>query len=126
MQGYRRIFAHTASIFFQRGIARPETSEISSLSCEPHPGEEIVVSVFEIPGDATAIKAFLEREHEFKLVAVQTWTSEDVPNPSLAVLCTKWVDQSYKNRRCPPEEWDRRYTQFGVDKVWRYVLTLTM
>ena len=56
VKGYRRIFAHTASIFSQRGIARSDTREISSLSCEPHPAEEIVVSVFEIPGNAAAIQ----------------------------------------------------------------------
>ena len=56
VKGYRRIFAHTASIFFQRGLARLDTGEISSLSCESHPGEEIVVSVFEIPGNAAAIQ----------------------------------------------------------------------
>ena len=147
---------------------------------------------FSFNKSATAVimhlQAFLEREHEFKLVAVQTWTLEDVPTPSLAVctchsicslcsfcrtcvhgfhdagtsihqvlvmtteallasltssprqpaslvmppaaeslymqvLCTKWDDQSYKSHRCPPEEWDRRYTQFGIDKVWRCVLT---
>ena len=34
---------------------------------------------------AAELQAFLEREHEFKLVAVQTWTLEGLPNPSLAV-----------------------------------------
>lgn len=56
VKGYRRIFAHTASVFFQRGIARLETGEISSLSCESQPGEEIVVSVFDVPGHRTAIQ----------------------------------------------------------------------
>ncbi|KAL0033086.1 hypothetical protein WJX79_002182 [Trebouxia sp. C0005] len=119
VKGYRRIFAHTASVFFQRGIARLETGEISSLSCESQRGEEIVVSVFDVPGHRTAIQAFLEREHEFKLVAVQTWTLENVPLPRLSVLCTKWDDETYKMHRCPPEEWARRYTQYGVDRVWR-------
>lgn len=72
-----------------------------------------------MPGHTTAIQAFLEREHEFKLVAVQTWTLEDVPLPCLAVLCTAWDDSSYKKHRCPPDEWNRRYTQFGIDRVWR-------
>ena len=31
------------------------------------------------------LQAFLIREHEFKLVAVQTWTFQDVLNSSLAV-----------------------------------------
>ena len=35
------------------------------------------------------LQAFLVREHEFKLVAVQTWTLEDVPNSSLAVCQPK-------------------------------------
>ena len=48
VRGYRRIFAHTASIFFIRGIAKPETREISSLSCEECAGQEIVVALFEI------------------------------------------------------------------------------
>jgi hypothetical protein len=56
VKGYRRIFAHTASVFFQRGIARPDSGEISSLSCESQPGEEIVVSVFDVPGHPTAIQ----------------------------------------------------------------------
>lgn len=56
LKGYRRIFAHTASVFFQRGIARADTREISSLSCEEHNGDDIVVSVFEVPGTASAIE----------------------------------------------------------------------
>lgn len=43
-------------MFFQRGIARPETGEISSLSCEPQPGEAIVVSVFDVSGQLTAMQ----------------------------------------------------------------------
>ncbi|KAL0054242.1 hypothetical protein WJX82_005995 [Trebouxia sp. C0006] len=31
----------------------------------------------------------------------------------------QWDDQTYKKRRCPPEEWARRYTQYGIDRVWR-------
>lgn len=37
-----------APIFFERGIAKPETKEISSLSVEPCEGESLVVTVFEI------------------------------------------------------------------------------
>jgi hypothetical protein len=48
LQGFRRVFAHSAPIFFERGIANPETKEISSLSVEPCEGESLVVTVFEI------------------------------------------------------------------------------
>ncbi|KAH1209164.1 hypothetical protein HKD37_15G042710 [Glycine soja] len=45
---FRRVFAHVAPVFFERGIAKPETMEISSLSVEPCEGETLVVTVFEI------------------------------------------------------------------------------
>ncbi|GLT56119.1 hypothetical protein SLA2020_291900 [Shorea laevis] len=38
LNGFRRVFAHVASIFFEREIANPETKEISSLSVEPCEG----------------------------------------------------------------------------------------
>ena len=63
IQGYRRVFAHTAAVFFQRGIARPETGEISSLSCEPLAGAEIVVSVFEVPFTPSAVQASSTQQH---------------------------------------------------------------
>lgn len=63
IQGYRRVFAHTAAVFFQRGIARPETGEISSLSCEPCAGGEIVVSVFEVPFTPSAVQASSTEQH---------------------------------------------------------------
>lgn len=55
--GFRRVFAHTAPIFFQRGIARLETREISSLSCEEAPGHSIVVSVFDVPYSPAMVEA---------------------------------------------------------------------
>ncbi|KAK6146192.1 hypothetical protein DH2020_020061 [Rehmannia glutinosa] len=48
LRGFRRVFAHVAPIFFERGIAKPETKEISSLSVEPCEGETLVVTTFEI------------------------------------------------------------------------------
>ena len=36
LDNWRRVFAHTATIFFERGIARPETMEISSLRYSFH------------------------------------------------------------------------------------------
>ena len=25
----------------------------------------------------------------------------------------------YKARRCPPDEWEARYSRLGIDRVWR-------
>lgn len=61
---HRRVFAHPAPIFFERGIANMDTMEISSLSAEPvlvvnnnddnnenQKQYSIVCSVFEVPTD---------------------------------------------------------------------------
>ena len=53
-------------IVFARGIARPETREVSSLSVEEQPGAEIVVSLFEVEASPESIAAFIQREHEFR------------------------------------------------------------
>ncbi|GAY35808.1 hypothetical protein CUMW_018690 [Citrus unshiu] len=67
LHGFRRVFAHVAPIFFERGIAKPETKEISSLSVEPCEGETLIVTVFEI--QKSEIPAFIKREHEFRFLA---------------------------------------------------------
>lgn len=38
-----------------------------------------------------------------------------------AVVCARWNDAEYKRRRCPPEEWARRYGEHGVQQIWRWV-----
>jgi hypothetical protein len=48
---HRRVFAHPASIFFERDIAHLDTLEISSLSCEYEAGRSFVCSVFEVTLD---------------------------------------------------------------------------
>eukprot|EP00878_Enallax_costatus_P024037 GHUV01025625.1.p1 GENE.GHUV01025625.1~~GHUV01025625.1.p1 ORF type:complete len:231 (+),score=35.65 GHUV01025625.1:763-1455(+) len=86
LRGYRRVFTHTADIFFVRGIARPDTGEISSLSCEPCPGGELVVSLFEVPYTPESVAAFIAREHEFRFLAVQpSDLAGKVPAERLAV-----------------------------------------
>lgn len=117
--GWRRVFAHTADVFFNRGIARPETGEISSLSCEPCPGGDLVVALFEVPFNPEAVSAFIAREHEFRFVAVRPLTLDGSQRDRMAVLCAANTDERYKSRRCPPPEWERRWARHGVDRVWR-------
>jgi len=119
VRGYRRIFAHTASVFFVRKIARPETGEISSLSCEECPGEEIIVTLFEIHSTPESRRAYVEREHEFRFLAVQCDDLHGNPCPTLAVLCATWNDKAYREARCPEEEFQQRYGQYGIEQVWR-------
>lgn len=49
VEGWRRCFRHPAAIFFERGIALPETRQISSLSAEPAEGASFVCSLFDVP-----------------------------------------------------------------------------
>ncbi|CAG9463442.1 unnamed protein product [Pedinophyceae sp. YPF-701] len=119
--GFRRVFAHVAPIFFETGIARMETMEISSLSCEPWDEGSIVVSLFEVDCSNQAdLDAFVEREHEFRFVVVQPQPlAPSAEPPRLAVLCARYSDEEYKAARCPPGEFHRRYGRHGIDRVWR-------
>lgn len=56
VKGWRRVFAHTCDIFFARGIARPETLEMSSLSVEEHPESEVVVTLFEVEATPESVQ----------------------------------------------------------------------
>ncbi|KAF9622701.1 hypothetical protein IFM89_032881 [Coptis chinensis] len=98
LNGFRRVFAHAAPIFFQRGIANAETQEISSLSVEPCEGESLVVTVFEIK--ESEIPSFIEREHEFRFLAVVPETLEGRPFTNRAVLCGRYSDEEYFQVRC--------------------------
>lgn len=119
VHNWRRVFAHTADVFFTRGIARPHTGEISSLSCEPCPGSSVVVSLFEVPASPASVAAFIAREHEFRFVAVQPTNLDGTPAGRTAVICARNSDTEYKARRCPPDEWARRWGVHGLDRVWR-------
>ena len=48
IQNYKRVFAHPASIFFQRDIINYDTKEMSSLSAEYCVGASFICSVFEV------------------------------------------------------------------------------
>lgn len=99
---------------------RPATGEISSLSCEPCPGHEVVVSLFEVEYSAAAVTAFIEREHEFRFVAVTPFTLDGQQlDGHRAVICAKNTDEHYRATRCPQAEFERRWGQYGVDRVWR-------
>lgn len=119
VRDYRRVFAHCADIFYQRGIARADTGEVSSLSCEPCPGQSIVVAVFEVKVEDGFVQAFIEREHEFRFVAVEPLGLDDEPIGRMAVLCARFSDEEYKARRCPPDEFQRRWGAHGIDRIWR-------
>ncbi|GLJ29660.1 hypothetical protein SUGI_0584880 [Cryptomeria japonica] len=119
LRGFRRVFAHTAPIFFERGIARLETKEISSLSVEPCAEEWIIVTVFEI--HKSEVPAFIDREHEFRfLVALP----EDISGKRFshpAVVCCRYSDEEYLQVRCKgrKELFFQRYGRYNINQIWR-------
>ncbi|KAF3596165.1 hypothetical protein DY000_02026623 [Brassica cretica] len=119
LQGFRRVFAHSAPIFFERGIANLQTKEISSLSVEPCEGENLVVSVFEI--NQTEIPAFIQRELEFRFLAVVPETLQGKPFTHSAVLCGRYSDEEFFQIRCKgnKEVYFQHYRRFNIDKIWR-------
>ncbi|PON88228.1 Butirosin biosynthesis [Trema orientale] len=119
LNGFRRLFAHAAPIFFERGIAKPETKEISSLSVEPCEGESLIVTVFEI--SKSDIPAYLERELEFRFLAVLPETLDGKPFDNLAVLCARYSDEEFFRIRCNGSKdiYFQLYGRYGIDKIWR-------
>ncbi|KAG7995951.1 hypothetical protein I3843_01G135800 [Carya illinoinensis] len=126
LTGFRRVFAHAAPIFFERGIAKPETKEISSLSVEPCEDETLIVTVFEI--QKSEIPAFIERELEFRFLAVQPTTLDGKPLDNLAVLCARSSDEEFFKfdakgdlpfHPLKQEIYFQHYGRYNIDKIWR-------
>ncbi|XP_078445127.1 uncharacterized protein LOC144714282 [Wolffia australiana] len=119
LRGFRRVFAHAAPVFFERGIAKPETGEISSLSVEPCDGEILIVTVFEI--HKSEIPLFIEREHEFRFLAVLPEELDGTSFCSPAVICSRYSDEEYFRLRCrgSKEVYYQRYGRYNIDKIWR-------
>ncbi|KAJ1262510.1 hypothetical protein BS78_09G113400 [Paspalum vaginatum] len=119
LRGFRRVFAHAAPIFFERGIAIESTKEFSSLSVERCEGELIVVTVFEIKEEE--VPAFIEREHEFRFLAVVPEGLDGVPFTNRAVVCARYSDEEYFQERCQgsKEIYNQRYGRYNIDKIWR-------
>ncbi|KAL3700118.1 hypothetical protein R1sor_018140 [Riccia sorocarpa] len=127
LHGFRRVFAHVAPVFLERGIANVETKEMSSLSVEPFPGESIVVTVFEI--SESEVPAFIEREHEFRFLAITVHSLEGEISAHKAllldsllgkVICARYSDEEYRRDRCSgDEEYNKRYGRYNIQRIWR-------
>ncbi|ETO61084.1 hypothetical protein F444_20836 [Phytophthora nicotianae P1976] len=111
---YRRVFAHPASIFFQRGIANLETKEIASLSTAPAPGCKFLVSVFDIPEEL--LPDFYEREEEFKIISAK-FQELDGSAGGEALMCTRWSDEEYIAKR-GQDTFDCKYKVYGLNTIW--------
>ncbi|XP_016902285.2 uncharacterized protein LOC103497823 isoform X3 [Cucumis melo] len=130
LNGFRRFFGHVAPIFFERGIAKPETKcfttcysseyqEISSLCSEPCEGENIIITVFEIK--KSEIPAFIQREIEFRFLIVLPETLDGKIYDKPAVLCSRYTDEEFFQVRCKGNKdiYFHHYGRRNIDKIWR-------
>uniref|UniRef100_A0A7S0IWQ4 Gamma-glutamylcyclotransferase AIG2-like domain-containing protein n=1 Tax=Calcidiscus leptoporus TaxID=127549 RepID=A0A7S0IWQ4_9EUKA len=116
VKGYRRTFAHTPSIFHERGIANRDTLEMASLSAEPCTTGSFVCTAFEVFDQG--MDAFREREEEFELRMVP-YLDLDGAQGGLGMLCVCSTDEAYI------EAWgsarfERLYLQQGLTTIWRW------
>lgn len=126
---YRRVFAHPASIFFQRGIANLDTLEMSSLSVEKdHGNPGFIVSAFDVPKkdmmqNGIPSRDFLVREEEFSIVVAPfTEIGTDGTENAISnegVICTRSTDTAYIER-WGIDHFNRQFRQFGVDTIWNW------
>jgi hypothetical protein len=123
---YRRVFAHPASIFFQRGIADLESLQISSLSVEYEEGfPGFIASVFEVPNsdmmaDGIPSQAFLEREEEFSIIEVPFVPLDggnSIGSEFRGILCARSTDEAYL-KRWGADRFQTNYQMYGVDTIW--------
>ena len=147
---YRRVFAHPASIFFQRNIANVGTMEMSSLSVEPCDGASLVCSIFEVPTEGLVeeelskddwngsndehclclSQAFREREEEFDIKLVPYEEIADYREE-----CSRYQMPSEKVKmgvlctrstdeayitKWGQDHFDLHYKKFGIDTIWNF------
>ncbi|KAL6343964.1 hypothetical protein AAG906_027737 [Vitis piasezkii] len=119
LNGFRRVFAHVTPVFFERGIAKPKTMEISGLSVEPCEGESLIVTVFEI--HRSEIPSYIKREIEYRFLAVFPETLDGTPFTSPAVLCARYSDEEFLQIRCKgsKEMFFEQYGRYNIHKIWR-------
>ncbi|ETV74957.1 hypothetical protein, variant [Aphanomyces astaci] len=116
VHNYRRVFAHPASIFFQRGIAIKETLEMASLSAEVSPGTSFAVSAFDIP--TSQLPDFYDREDEFSIEEVEFHEAK-YGRVSKGLMCCRWNDADYIAKR-GQSTFDKLYRTYGLDTIWGY------
>jgi len=118
LKNWRRVFAHVGTVFFVLGIARPDTREMSGLSVEEYEGEELFISVFDIPIEEVPL--FYAREEPFRFEEVNYENLDGTPASDTIMICAHWNDIDYKRVKChnSEEEFHKKYGQYGIDKVW--------
>ena len=118
LHGFRRVFAHTPAVFYNRGIADVPSLQMASLSAEPCEGSSFIVTAFEVPDAGTGMEAFREREEEFDLEMVDFKTLDGEPGGN-GMLCKASTDAAYI-AQWGQERFDSLYTAVGYKTIWSW------
>ena len=141
LRNYRRVFAHPTALFFRRGIADLSTLQIGTLSVEPCPGHDCIVTVFQVPNkdmleDGIPSQLFLEREPEYDIVlesyeelgqqqqeeghgAESSSAAQRSANNKMGILCRRSTDEAYLER-WGAAHFEESYGKYGVTTIWNW------
>jgi hypothetical protein len=120
--GWKRVFAHPAIIYYERGIANTETKEVSDLSIEPSQDLDspLFVCTFQVP--TSCLKKYIESEDEFDYKVVPFYDL-DGNLEGHGIACAGFSsDSEYIEKRLNgsyelfSEIW---YLKWGIDRIWR-------
>lgn len=119
LKGFRRVYAIVGALFYERGIANHGTGEISGLTVEPCDGENLIVTVFEIKRED--VPSFIEREKEYRFLAVNVENLEGKQFSSPAVVCSRFTDDEFLLVRCNGDKalFNEKYGKYNIDRIWR-------
>ncbi|XP_072057209.1 uncharacterized protein [Arachis hypogaea] len=93
LTGFRRVFTIVGGFFFTHGIANIKTQ----------------------------IPAYIEREREYRFLAVFPESLDGEPFANPAVLCASYTDEEFFKFRCKEskEVYFQQYGEYEVHKIWR-------
>ncbi|CEM20093.1 unnamed protein product [Vitrella brassicaformis CCMP3155] len=119
LKGFRRVFEHPVTDWFETGIANRETLECSGLTAERiedgQTDEGFLVTVFEIP--VSDLDAFYQREWEFEILKVPVTDMNGVSTEGL--LCARASDKMLQDK-WGMDEWHKKVTHRGIDTIWHW------
>jgi hypothetical protein len=125
--GYRRVFRHPASVFFERGIASMDDLRISSLSCEKCEGSQFLGVVFSVASgqSGTAFQA-REEEFDFHLVTYESYGPnipgvEHITAGGRALMCVSSTNDAYI-ARWGHDQYTQKYLSLGLGDrgIWSW------
>mmetsp|Transcript_54631 Transcript_54631/g.130374 ORF Transcript_54631/g.130374 Transcript_54631/m.130374 type:complete len:239 (-) Transcript_54631:89-805(-) len=116
VRNFQRVFGHPAAIFFERGIAKLATKEISSLCCYKQDGGSFLAVAFEVTD--VGMDEFYRREEEFELVDAE-YEDLESKETGFGMLCTNSTDEAFV-AKWGQEAFDTKYRKNGVESIWAW------